>query len=382
MKLRVALSTLSIVLFCSLTSFAQGRGAGRSRTLPRNDVSPDLNSARLFFSGRAVLQDGSAPPGQAAVQTVCKGRKHTEGYTDSHGNFSFQFGTQTSNPAADGHYQDAETSAFDMGSRRGRVGDWNDCEVQVSLDGYASGSIPLASRLASNEGGDLGVIQLRPLTRAEGLTISATTAMAPADAKKAYEKGRDHEQHQQWQKAQAEFEKAVAKFPRFAAAWFELGVVFMRSNDFAGAHRSWEQSVQADDKFISPYLGLAALALREAHWDELARFTDHILSLDPTSYPMVWFHHAAANFYLHNLDAAEKSALQGLRVDEHHQAGKLEFLLGLILAEKHEYQAASDHIKNYLQRATQPADIDAAKKKLDEIARLSAVVVSPSAPAK
>jgi len=380
MKLRVALSIFLLILLSSSSVSAQGRGAGRGRpSTTRPDFGgSDLYSPRLFLSGRVLLEDGSAPSGQAAVQTVCKGRKHTEAYSDSHGNFSFQFGSQSSgNPGTDGHFQDAETSSYDSSSRRNKIGEFSDCEVQVSLAGYVSESIPLASRLSSNQGGDLGVIRIRRMTHAEGFTLSATTAMAPSGARKAYEKGRQHLQREEWEKAESELQKAVEKFPRFAEAWFELGLAFMKTGDAGGARHAWEQSVQADDKFISPYLGLAGMAQHEQRWDELVRLTDHILSLDPVSYPLVWFHQAAANYYLHNFDAAEKSALQGLRIDERHHVGKLEFLLGAILIQKHDYQAASSHIQKYLALATQPDEIDAAKKKLAEIAQLSTIAVQP-----
>ena len=380
MKPRVTLSILSFVLLFSLHGFAQGRSAGRSRTTPRTDITgPDLYAPRLFLSGRVMLEEGSAPPEQAAVQTVCKGRKHTEAYSDSHGNFSFQFGTQGSaTPGVDGRFQDAETSSPDMSSRRNKFGEWSDCELQVSLAGYTSESISLAPRLSSNQGGDLGVIRIRRLTHAEGLTLSATTAMAPGGARTAYEKGLEHAQRKDWQKAKNEFQKAVEKFPRFAVAWFELGFASMQMGDAAGARQAWEQSIQADDKFIRPYLGLAGLAQHDQRWDELVRLTDHILSLDPTAYPTVWFYQAAANYYLHNFEAAERSALQGLRIDEHHQVSKLEFLLGAILIQKHAYQAASDHIQKYLQFATQPDEIEAAKKKLAEIAQLNAAALRPA----
>lgn len=380
MKLRVALSLFSFILLLSIPSLAQGRSGGRGRTNPRTDAGGvDLYAPRLFLSGRVVQEDGSAPSDQAAVQTVCKGRKHTETYTDSHGNFSFQFGTQSSaNPATDGHFQDAETSSFEYSGRRNKLGEFSDCELQVSLAGYASESIPLASRLSANQSGDLGMIRIRRMTHAEGLTFSATTAMAPGGARKAYEKGREHAQRQEWQKAQSEFQKAVEKFPKFAAAWFELGLAMMKTGDLTGARHAWEESVQADDKFINPYLSLAGMAQHDQRWEDLVRLTDHILSLDPASYPLVWFHQAAANYYLHSFDAAEKSALQGLRIDEHHQVSRLEFLLAAILIQKHDYQAASAHIQKYLQLATQPDDIEAAKKKLAEIAQLSAAAVQPA----
>ena len=44
---------------------------------------------------------------------------------------------------------------------------------------------------------------------------------------------------------------------------------------------------------------------------------------------------------LQNFDAAEKSARQGMKNDDSHQLPKMEYLLGVILMLKHEYQEAA-----------------------------------------
>ena len=61
-----------------------------------------------------------------------------------------------------------------------------------------------------------------------------------------------------------------------------------------------------------------------------------------------------------------------MKIDDQHQVPKLEYLLGVILLQKREYQEAATHIQNYLKFATQPAEIEEAKKQLAEITRLSA----------
>ena len=61
-----------------------------------------------------------------------------------------------------------------------------------------------------------------------------------------------------------------------------------------------------------------------------------------------------------------------MKVDDQHQVPKLEYLLGVILAQKRDYKEAATHIQNYLKQATAPADIEEAQKQLAEITRLSA----------
>jgi tetratricopeptide (TPR) repeat protein len=212
----------------------------------------------------------------------------------------------------------------------------------------------------------------------EGLTISATSAMAPKDAQKAFEKGRDKAAKQKWDEARPFFEKAVQIYPKYAVAWFELGSIQMRKGEWEPARNSFEQSIAADSKYANPYRGLAELYTQQKQWEPLVKVTDQLLALNPVSFPDGWFRNALGNYYIHNFAAAEKSARQGMKVDDSHQLPKLEYLLGVIVMQRHDYQEAAAHIQNFLKVATQPADIEDAQKQLAEITRLSASVAEPA----
>jgi len=175
------------------------------------------------------------------------------------------------------------------------------------------------------------------------------------------------------------FEKAVQMYPRYAVAWFELGRVQLRKSQFEPARRSFEQSIAADSKYANPYRGLAELDTQQKQWESLVKVTDQLLALNPVSFPDAWFRNALGNYYMRNFAAAEKSARQGVKIDENHQFPKLEYLLGVILMQKHDYQEATVHIQNYLHVATQPSDIEDAQKQLAEITRLSASVAGEAA---
>src|SRR5690242_6021969 len=92
-----AISCTLLALVTALPISAQrGVGGGRAGTTVGSSQSrrtiPDLNSGtNLFLSGKVVLEDGAELGEGAAIQTICRGQKHTETYSDSHGNFNFQF---------------------------------------------------------------------------------------------------------------------------------------------------------------------------------------------------------------------------------------------------------------------------------------------------
>lgn len=323
----------------------------------------------MILSGKVVLGDGSALTESAAIQTICKGKKRTETHTDSRGSFSFQFGGSSSSTE---FAFDADSS--DAGNATGRPErrDLQGCELQASLAGFRSDVIQLDQHFLQSDSVDVGRIVLHRLQGVDGFTISATTAMAPDQARKAWEKGRKQAQQRKLAEAQKSFEKAVEIYPNFAAAWSELGQVQLQSNDLKAARHSFEQSIAADSKYINPYLGLAELALHSRNWVELTIASEKVLALNPVSFPDVWFWNGLAHYNLRHLAAAEKSARRGLETDNERRVPNLEYLLGMVLLVKTDYSEAAQHLRVFLSHATKPAEIAEAQKQLDEIARLSA----------
>jgi tetratricopeptide (TPR) repeat protein len=365
-----SLLAFACLLSLSVLPASAQSGGGRGSNSPgRPRISvPDMTSNTIFLYGRVVVDDGSVLTESVSIQTVCKGRKRVEAHTDSHGNFSFELGNRFASfnePQLDA---DVRSNSMD----RSRGSNLQDCEVQASLAGFTSDVIQLGGRFTGEERADLGRIILHRLGNVEGFTLSATTAQAPGSARKALEKAREHQKHGKWDDAQKSLEKAVAIYPKFAAAWFELGRVQLQKNDQTGARQSFQQSIVADSKYVNPYLGLAQLAMREQNWQELAEVSDKVLALNPVNFPDVWLSNSVANYYLRNLPAAEKSARRGLQVDTEHRVPRLEYALGIVLLKKPDYQEAAEHLRAFLGQTTKPAEVAEAKKQLDEIARLTA----------
>jgi regulator of sirC expression with transglutaminase-like and TPR domain len=135
--------------------------------------------------------------------------------------------------------------------------------------------------------------------------------------------------------------------------------------------------VEADPKFITPYLHLASIAVREQKWKEVVETTDRALALDPFDYPVAFFYNSVANYNLQNMEAAEKSAVEARKLDSQHRIPKIEHLLGAILAQRQDYAGAAEHMKSYLKFAPQASDADAVRKQLAEVERQLAASNAP-----
>src|SRR5205814_1216247 len=110
--------------------------------------------------------------------------------TDSKGHFSIQLG-QNREMFADAS-ETPSRSGMNMSSNPMgggiRESQLMTCDLRASLPGFRSDLISLAARRYMDNP-DVGTIVLHRLANVEGLTISATSALAPKDARKAYEKG-------------------------------------------------------------------------------------------------------------------------------------------------------------------------------------------------
>lgn len=386
------LSSLLWVLLLSASLAAQGRptggggtgsgGGGRTTTgnpgsIPNTNIPPIMNNPNLsttpmplFLSGKVRIDDGSELTDAATIESMCNGDRHFEAYTDRKGNFSFEFGKQRNMGNADVATTSSTNMAGQPRTELQQRRELQQCELIAVLPGFTSQAIEL-SAVDVTESMNVGTIVLHRLSHVEGFTISATTAMAPPKAKKAFEKGRDEEQKKKWDAAEKKFQEAVQIYPKFAAAWLELGRAQLQRKDQAAARQSWENAVAADAQFVTPHQLLAGLAFQQQQWQEVLDQTGAVLRLNPLSFASEWYYASVANYYLGHYAEAEKSARKGIQTDVDHRIPKLEYLLGIILARNHDFQGATEHMRNYVRLAPKAPDVAQVNEQIAKIEKLS-----------
>jgi len=333
-----------------------------------------------------MLEDGTAPTESVTIERVCSGSPRSEGYTDAKGYFSIRLG-EVNNGVLHDASEDMTSSAGMMGGG-GNFGSsggsglsgssqafgsnrYFDCDLRARLAGYRSQSIPLANRRPMDPP-DVGVILLHRLAPTEGSTVSAISLAAPKDARKAYEKGLDQLKKHKPDDAIRDFQKAVDLYPKYAVAWNELGRFRAARGDTSEARAYFDKAAEADPKFVEPYLEMAVLAWKAQHWPEVAELSAKVIELDAFDYPQALYMNAVSNYYLKNLDVAEKSAREANRLDTRHQYASSYRLLGVILAEKQDYTGAAEQLKEYLQIAPQASDAATVRSQLAQVEKVLA----------
>ena len=315
--------------------------------------------------GKVMLEDGTPPGEPATIERVCNGQPFPETYTDGKGRFSFYLGQNPSRAFADASVplteglggQSIDQSRIpnmDLGGGRSRVPgrvDLTGCEVRASLAGYRSEPIRLGYRSTFDDP-NLGVIILHRLARGEGVSISATSLRSPKKAQKAYQKAlrelrKTDASSRKLGKAIKELEKAVEEYPQYASAWNLLGRTRLSINDRAGVREAFEKAIEADPKYLGPYVSLLRMEVEERRWERVIEVADRLLRLNPQMTD-VQFHRAAANFNLANVAMAEKLALNIQSGKDAEKFPQTHHLLGMIQAKNGEFVRAATEYQNYL----------------------------------
>ena len=349
----------------------QGGGAGRQPgnqpTFPDRGIQqpvPEI-SRPIYLSGSVRLSDGSIPPVNVVIERVCNGVIRPEAYTDSKGNFNFMVGGQNSAVFADASV--ASPSITGPGPQSGiNERSLTGCEIRANLPGFLSDSIILGFRGALDDP-EIGVIHLQRLANVEGYTFSLTTALAPKEARRAYEKGLDGMKKKKWADAERDLSKSVQLYPKYAVAWYELGRTYQQQKKLDEANHAHLEAIKIDSKFISPYGELATMAAVQQKWDDVDQYTSQMLRLNPYVVPEIYFYSAVANYNLQKLDLAERRAREAAKADAQHRIPRINHLLGAILADKHDYKGAAESLQIYLKYSPDAKDADAVKQQLAEI---------------
>lgn len=333
----------------------------------------------ILMTGSVILASGELPAEPVMIKRICGARVTPEGYTDSKGKFSFTIGGDTSTAAImDASVGNSRPDDLVMGKTPTSVGlvsvdpssgiDLSGCTLAVDAPGYRSEPIIL-TRLHSMDRTDVGQFILTPLGGDFASAISVTSMEAPKEAQKAYDKAMKEVRKGNSAKVEkviSEAEKAVALYPRYAAALALLGQAKLQIGDIPGAEKALESAIDVDPRFIRPYGPLILLRIGQQDWDRVAILADFVLSFDPTNTNIRWYQ-TVALFQTGSLDQAA-AAIAKLQADPNTAAmyPQMHHMLGLIHAAHGEFADAAAEYKEYLELAPNSVARDTISEQLEE----------------
>jgi hypothetical protein len=283
--------------------------------------------------GNVTLAEGALPWDPIPVVVTCDGKVRFTTTTDSHGVFVI---TRVA----------PSTSATIIGAEKSLIGQLVGCSVSAVLPGFNSSQLTIANRdVLANP--NIGTITLKRESGAAGTAVSATSAAAPKNAMKSFEKARSEWLDNKPDRAQRDLQKAIEIYPQFAEAWYQLGKIQAKLKS-PGAWQSFSIAVAADPQFALPYEQMAPLSAQAEKWEELIDETNRALELNPRGTLDLWYYKALGDYHLKSLDVAETSANKSLAMDPLHVRPDTEQLLAVILVAKNDLPSALQHLRNCL----------------------------------
>ncbi len=363
------------------TTGSTGNGPFGSTNNRNSTTTPFPNTQQqtpIFLSGVVMFDDGEPANSNIRIERVCNGQPRLEAHTDSKGRFSFQLGqnltvdTEASDQFGGGSFgRPSNSSTGSFGGFGNNSRDLLNCELRASYPGYRSDIVELTTRRPMDPP-DLGTIVLHHLGNVEGTTISLTSALAPKNAQKDYQKGLQLAQKGKFEEAEAKLKSATELYPKYAMAWYQLGQLQQRGGRGGEARRSYEAAIASDSKFVGPYHQMALLAAQEGNWEDAAKFSKQVIALDPVEYPASLWYNAVANYNLKRAAEAEKSTVDLLKLDTRHKFPDAENMMAQLLLDKGQYTEAAGHLRNYLALAPNAKNADNLKQILLKIDQANA----------
>jgi tetratricopeptide (TPR) repeat protein len=313
-----------------------------------------------YLVGNVSVAGGALPWDPIPLTVTCNGKPRFTSTTDPKGNFVIA-PVKTDDSAIGNRDTKTKLAAQFVG-----------CVVQAALPGFDSSAITIANRNMLDDP-NIGTITLKREDTSAGAAVSSTTASAPKDATKAFEKARTELLDGKPDRAQKDLEKAVQVYPQFAEAWYQLGRIQEVSKK-GDAENSYTKAIAADPKFVLPYQQLAPMAAQAGKWKELVDYTSHELELNPRGNPQTSYYNALGNLKTGKMDVAETSAEKAFAMDPLHTAPNTEQLLAVILVGKRDYAGALNHLRSSLTYVPPGPNADVIKQ---QVAQLEPMVETP-----
>jgi tetratricopeptide (TPR) repeat protein len=225
-----------------------------------------------------------------------------------------------------------------------------------------SANQPVASQIAKDDN-----CFLPPLNGLLTARMGIPDLQIPAKAQREYGDGCAALRNNKIREAETHLRKAVKQWPKYLAAWVVLGQVLEAQQKTEEGDHACSQPLTTDSHYLPAYLCLADISAHSQNWDQVLQLSVRALAIDPTTVAVAYDYNAVANFNLHNLREAEKSALRAAEIDKNNTDPRVHFLLAQIYEAKGDRTGEAAQLREYLKYAIDPNDVAMVKHYLSEL---------------
>jgi hypothetical protein len=208
---------------------------------------------------------------------------------------------------------------------------------------------------------------LPPLTIVHSALAGASNLEVTPKARKDYRSACNAIHDRKWPAAEQHLRNAVEQYPKYAAAWVTLGQVRQSLQQEDEARSACAQAATVDPTYLPAHLCLADIAAHQQDWEQVLKFSQRALELNPASDPHVYFYAASAYLKLNRLGDAEKSAIKAVEIDKQNLEARAHFLLAQIYEVKGDSAQELAQLREYLKFVSDPEDSATVKKYVADL---------------
>jgi tetratricopeptide (TPR) repeat protein len=168
-----------------------------------------------------------------------------------------------------------------------------DYQIRVSGDSIqeaVGSSFYLESRMRNHT--ETVVVQPRetkPSVTSAPPAIAVVDFNVPKAARKAVESGVEAFNRGELDQARDDFEKAIAKYPKYATAYNFLGLTFIEQKQPDRGQKAFEKAIELNQNFAEAYANLAKLYFRQQKFQQSEPLLEKAVAADPRNVEALTF---------------------------------------------------------------------------------------------
>jgi Tfp pilus assembly protein PilF len=307
----------------------------------------------VILHGKVIMDDGSVPPIIVSIERICSDfAGNMPGVlTDKKGEYIWRM-----------NIDPLET---------------RNCVIRATHAGYTSTEVEVSGVDTTHTTLELPPIKIHAAA-ADPETINFSDKGIPSRVMGEWKAAIKALEAQNMSEVATHLEAVTAAAPKAPQAWHALGVIDDKLNKMSDARAAFEHAIEVDSKLLPPYVTLTRLCIKTKDWSCAAKTADALIKVDNKHlYSEIYLHQAVARYELKDLNGAQESVEEAIRLDPKYQHPRTEYVLGRILEAKGDTAGAKEHMAKYLQLEPAPQDVDLVRAHIDNLGKKQATDVDP-----
>ncbi len=308
----------------------------------------------IYLHGKVTMEDGSPPPKMVVIERWCSDQMAPDNvaYADKNGQFTWKM-------------------EFDVDAERR-------CNIRAVLKPYKSSEYTIPDMNAFSDP------TLPPLVLSQGggnsvMDVFSPDARVPSNVQGDWSRAQTAARTGKWADAERALKAATTAAPKFARGWNALALALERENKPSDAWKDYKLAIEADPKMLSAYAALARLSIEVKDWENAEQVTGELIKRDTEKqYPEARLMQAMARYQLKDLDGSVASAAEAIRLDTKHKLPVIEYVMGLSLAAKGDYDSARQHLNRYLELMPRSANTEGLKAYIEGLGKTDLAKAAPA----